>query len=103
MNITDTIAQMGGADWVRKNASGTTGKVVPTVKGATTDSVSISGDARKMSSTGATQVRARVEALPEVREEKIQEARNRVEAGYYQNPEFDQVLAEKLIQTQYGA
>ena len=99
MKITDTVLQFGGAEWLRKAAGPTAEtKESSTGKGRAADAVSISGDARKLSSVAASSVRARVEALPEVREERIQEVRSRVESGYYDTEEFHGQLAAKMLQ-----
>ena len=102
MNITDGLLQAGGSDWVRKtSASVPDSKNGATAKSRSSDSVSISGDARRMSSTAT--VRARVDALPESREERIQDVKARVENGYYNTEEFHGQLADKLLLTQFGA
>jgi len=102
MNITDGLLQAGGSDWVRKTSVGVPdSKNGATAKSRSTDSVSISGDARKMSS--AQSVRARVDALPESREDRIQDVKERVESGYYNTEEFHGQLADKLLQNQFGA
>lgn len=99
MKITDTALQSGGAEWVRKAAGPTAEtKASASSKGRVADAVSISGDARKLSSVAASSVRARVEALPDIREERIQEVRSRLESGYYDTEEFHGQLAAKMLQ-----
>ncbi|MDR0518194.1 MAG: hypothetical protein LBH25_14260 [Fibromonadaceae bacterium] len=57
--------------------------------------VSIS-DSGKGSSTEAL-VKARANALPEIREEKVVIAKERIQSGYYNTPEFSKELSEHLV------
>lgn len=99
MNISQALAQSGGADWVRKvSGKDSVEKTERQSPAKKSDSVSISGSARQLSSTAEVQVRSRVDALPEVRDHRVQEVRERVEQGVYNTPEFAEKLAEKLAQ-----
>ncbi len=100
MNIVDVVSQAGGSQWVR-NVSGASqeNKAATNVRSRGKDTVDISSDARKLSGSGAAAVKSRVQALPEVREEKIQEVKEKIDSGFYSTDSFRQVLAEKMIAT----
>ena len=57
--------------------------------------VSIS-DSSKGGSAEAV-VKARANALPEVREEKVGLAKERLQSGYYNTPEFSRELSDRLV------
>jgi anti-sigma28 factor (negative regulator of flagellin synthesis) len=63
------------------------------------DSASLSSEAREAgASAAALRVLAqRVEAQPEVRQDRIEATRQRVESGYYNSEEFASNLADRLI------
>jgi anti-sigma28 factor (negative regulator of flagellin synthesis) len=99
MQISNVYVQSGAAEWARRataegssnvkkeNLSKTEGKT-PSAK------VSISANA---GNSAEALVSARATALPEVREEKIAVARERIESGYYNTPEFSRELAARLV------
>jgi hypothetical protein len=102
MQISNVYVQNGAAEWAKKAAaedSHAKEKNTPKKAGKTVlDQVSISADAGKSSSSEAL-VRARADALPEIREEKIVVAKERTENGYYNTPEFSSKLAENLVES----
>jgi len=100
MQISNIYVQ-NGTDWAKKVA----GKEASTQekkekekasKAAVHDKVSISEDAGKSNSAEAL-VKAMANALPETREEKIAVAKERIESGHYNTPEFSNELAERLV------
>ncbi len=102
MQISDVYVQNGNAEWAKKVSAGDSSahakkeNKTETAKIAAAQ-VSISADAGKSSSAEAL-VRARANALPEVREEKITFAKERIESGYYNTPEFSNELAGRLAE-----
>jgi anti-sigma28 factor (negative regulator of flagellin synthesis) len=102
MLITDVNVQANSAEWAKKALSKESSireeKKAKTGKTAAVyDKVSISADAIKSNSAEAL-VRARANALPEVREEKIATAKERIESGYYNTLEFSRELADHLAE-----
>lgn len=63
------------------------------------DSMNISADAKKLSETSASAgiISARLQAEPDIRSEKIDEVRKKMEEGFYRSPDFTNQLADKLI------
>lgn len=63
------------------------------------DKASLSSDARQVSDTKASAnvVAARIDAEPDIRTEKVDEVRKKLEDGYYNSSKFADELAEKLI------
>jgi len=59
----------------------------------------ISSNAQRLSDTeaAASTVKAQVVNTPDVRADKIAEVREKIENGFYNSPEFEDKLAEKLI------
>ncbi len=100
MQISDIHVQSGAAEWAKKASVGDTHakKENKTETGKIAAAqVSISTDAGKSSSAEAL-VKARADALPEVREEIVATARERAASGYYNTPEFSRELAGRLIE-----
>jgi len=99
MQISNIYVQ-NGTDWAKKvagrEASIQEKKEKEKSSKAVQDKVSISSDAGKSSSAEAL-VKARANALPEIREEKINVAKERIESGHYNTPEFSNELAERLV------
>jgi len=58
--------------------------------------VSISATPAKSGSAEAL-VEARARALPEIREDKISLAKERIQSGYYNTPEFSGELSNRLL------
>jgi len=62
------------------------------------DSVSLSSRGKDLSKTSEVEtVRNHMDALPDVRADKVEEARAKVESGYFNSPEFVDKLADKLL------
>ena len=97
MRITDAFFQTGAIREVQK-----AGGVKPDKKSDGSDKVSRSSDTVSISKAArgaseADKVKARVQALPDVRENRVAEAKARVQSGYYNTPEFQDQLADKLL------
>lgn len=92
----ERIQQIYGAD-LQKAAGG--GK--PPEKSEKTgrsDSVVVSKKAKELASSSATaSVSAQVKALPDVRAEKVQEAKEKIASGYFNSPDFEDKLADRLM------
>jgi flagellar biosynthesis anti-sigma factor FlgM len=92
----DRISQIFGMDLQKVSGSGKTPE--KTDKVAKSDSVSLSKKARELSSTSDTESVARhVRAMPDVRAEKVQEAKEKIASGYFNSPEFEEKLADRLM------
>jgi len=96
MQISNVHAQSIAAEYGKKKETAKLEKVPGTGKHAAAANVSISADAGKSSSAEAL-VMARANALPEVREEKVAVARERMESGYYNTEKFNEELADRLV------
>ncbi|HSQ42455.1 MAG TPA: flagellar biosynthesis anti-sigma factor FlgM, partial [Fibrobacteraceae bacterium] len=66
-----------------------------TSSSSSSDTVSISKEAKAASE--AARVTANAEAMPDVREDRVAEVKSKVESGYYNTPEFQDQLAERLL------
>ena len=102
MRITDAFIQTGAVRDLQK-----AGGVKPEKKSEevakpsrSSDSVTISTAAR--SASESDKVKTRVQALPEVRENRVTEVKARVQSGFYNTPEFQDQLAERLMK-EFGA
>jgi len=62
--------------------------------------VSISATPDKSGSAEAL-VEARAKALPEIREDKISLAKERMQSGYYNTPEFSGELSNRLLSNRF--
>jgi flagellar biosynthesis anti-sigma factor FlgM len=92
----DRISQIFGMD-LQKVAGG--GKSPEkTEKPAKSDSVSLSKKAKELSSSSSTEsIRQHVDALPDVRADKVQEAKEKIASGYFNSPDFEDKLADRLM------
>ncbi len=65
------------------------------------DSSTFSSNAQRLHETRANSdiVAAQIDGVPEIREERVEEVRKKIENGYYNSPEFVDKLAEKLLST----
>lgn len=91
----ERIQQVYGADL--QKASGTKPNE-KTEKTAKSDSVQVSKKAKELASSSASSsVSAHVKALPDVRAEKVQEAKEKIASGYFNSPEFEDKLADRLM------
>lgn len=63
------------------------------------DTTTFSPRAQRLSETKASSdiVSAQLAGEPEIRKDKVEEARNKINQGYYNSPEFVDKLAEKLL------
>jgi len=101
MQISDVHIQSSAAEMAKRvsfndsaaNAKKETQKVKTYADNASAK-VSISG---KGGSAEAL-VKARANALPEVREERISLAKERMQSGYYNTPEFSRDLSNRLVE-----
>lgn len=92
----DRISQIFGMDLQKVSGSGKGPK--ETEKPAKSDSVSLSKKAKELSSSSDVESIARhVDALPDVRADKVQEAKEKIASGYYNSPVFEEKLADKLM------
>jgi flagellar biosynthesis anti-sigma factor FlgM len=92
----DRISQIFGMDLQKVSGSGKGPE--KTEKQAKSDSVSLSKKAKELSSSHETEAIAHhVNALPDVRAEKVQSAKEKIASGYFNSPEFEDKLADKLM------
>jgi flagellar biosynthesis anti-sigma factor FlgM len=98
MRISDVFMQSGGVDKIRKATGVHKAENKDSVSAKPKDSVSLSPEAQKMAEAGdAKMVAAHAEASPEVRQERIDAVKSRVESGYYNTSEFADAFADRLI------
>jgi flagellar biosynthesis anti-sigma factor FlgM len=91
----ERIQQVYGADL--QKAAGTKAPE-KSEKTAKSDSVQVSKKAKELaSSSAASSVSAHVKALPDVRADKVQEAKEKIASGYFNSPEFEDKLADRLM------
>jgi flagellar biosynthesis anti-sigma factor FlgM len=94
----DRISQIFGMDLQKVSGSGKGPEKAE--KPVKSDSVSLSKKAKELSSSKATDTEAiarHVDALPDVRAEKVQAAKEKIASGYYNSPAFDDKLADRLM------
>ena len=100
MQISNTGVQSNAAEWLKKAAAEESvreKKEKATKKGKAASDYDVSISANAGNSSEAL-VKARANALPEVREERIAPVKERLQNGYYNTPEFSKELAERLIE-----
>ena len=100
MHISNTGVMSNAAEWVRKSAADEVArakKEETSKKGKAAADYDVSISANGGNSSEAL-VKARADALPEVREERIAPVKERLENGYYNTPEFNKQLAQRLIE-----
>ncbi|MEO6096135.1 MAG: flagellar biosynthesis anti-sigma factor FlgM [Fibrobacteria bacterium] len=91
----DRISQIFGMD-LQKVAGG--GKSPEkTEKTAKSDSVSLSKKAKELSSSSTESIRQHVDAMPDVRADKVQEVKEKIASGYFNSPDFEEKLADRLM------
>ncbi|MCL2283027.1 MAG: flagellar biosynthesis anti-sigma factor FlgM [Fibromonadales bacterium] len=95
MQISNVHAQSVAVEYGKKKETAKQATVPDTGKHGAVN-VSISADASKSSSAEAL-VTARANALPEIREDKVAVAKERMESGYYNTAEFSGKLAARLV------
>ncbi len=98
MRITDVAIQSGGVEALKK-AAGTKPVQKPNQAKVKGDSVTISDNAKKLSSEDSQvqNAKARVEATPDVRQDRIDAVKERIASGYYDSEEFKDKLADRLL------
>lgn len=100
MRITDIILQNGGVDAVRKNAGVNRSqdpKPAAAAPARAKDAyVPSQSTAKNASANEAKAVQAHVQAAPEVRQDRIDEVKSRIQSGYYNSDEFKEKLADRL-------
>lgn len=81
---------------IKKAESGK--KAEPPKKASISDRTELSSNAQRLSGTKADIdiVAAQLSHQPEIRQEKIAEAKQRIQEGYYNTPEFMDKLADKM-------
>jgi flagellar biosynthesis anti-sigma factor FlgM len=91
----DRISQIFGMD-LQKVANGgkSPDKSEKPVKG---DSVSLSKKAKELSSSSTESIARHISALPDVRADKVQEAKEKIASGYFNSPDFEEKLADRLM------
>ncbi len=74
-------------------------KVDKTKSTSKSDSLSFSSSAQRLSETKANAdiVASRIEIEPDIRADKVEEVRKKIESGFYNSEEFADKLADKLI------
>lgn len=91
----DRISQIFGMDLQKVSGSGK-GLEKPE-KTAKSDSVSLSKKAKELSSSSTESVARHVDALPDIRADKVQDAKEKIASGYFNTPQFDEELASRLM------
>jgi len=98
MQVSDVYVQNGAVEWAKRSSGGDSAHLkkenLPKTETLSATKVSISANA---GNSAEALVRARADALPEIREERIAIARERIESGYYNTPEFSRELATRLV------
>ena len=91
----DRISQIFGMDL--QKVSGTGKGPEKTEKPVKSDSVSLSKKAKELSSSSTESLVRVIDAQPDVRADKVQEAKEKIASGYYNSPVFDDKLADRLM------
>jgi len=92
----DRVSQVYGLDLQKVTSGGKSTE--KTEKTAKSDSVSLSKKGKALASTSGTEsVNRRVASLPDVRPEKVQEAKEKIASGYFNSPDFEDKLADRLM------
>ena len=99
MRITDVFAQTGQIDALKKASGAKPVQKSESAQKAKSDSVTISSQAKNLSETD-TQVKtakARINATPDVRQDRIDAVREKIANGFYDSDEFKEKLADRLM------
>ncbi len=93
----DRISELFGVDL--QKAAGNTKATDKSEKTSKTDSVVLSKKAKDLQaqSSDAATVLTHLQNLPDVRPEKVQEAKDKIASGYFDSPEFMDRLAGRLM------
>jgi flagellar biosynthesis anti-sigma factor FlgM len=99
----ESINNMASAEFRKVNTSSTKKKTDALEKNervTRSDSTSLSSNIERANSAEASarMISARINAEPDIREEKVAEVRSRIESGYYDSSKFAEKLADKLIE-----
>ncbi len=96
MRITEGMLSTGGLGAVLKNSG--LQKAEKAESPVKRDSAVFSSKSQSLGGDAEVQsAKARAMATPDVREAKIAEVRSKIENGYYDSEEFQDVLADRLI------
>lgn len=91
----DRISQIFGMDLKKVSGSGKGAEKAE--KSAKSDSVSLSKQAKELSSSSNESIARHVDALPDIRADKVQDAKEKIASGYFNTPQFDEELASRLM------
>ncbi|MGM0461782.1 MAG: flagellar biosynthesis anti-sigma factor FlgM [Fibrobacterota bacterium] len=99
----ESINNMASAEFRKVNTSSSKKKADALEKNervSRSDSANLSSNTARANSAEASarMISARINAEPDVREEKVAEVRSRIESGYYNSSKFADTLADKLIE-----
>lgn len=107
MQISDVYVQNANAEWVKKAHADSPSNIKKEAEhkannssansSSVLDKVSISINSEKNNSAEAL-VKARADALPEIREERINSVKENIQNGYYNTEDFNSELAGKLVE-----
>lgn len=97
MRISEGMVSSGGLDAVRKS-TGPQKADKTLAAGKAKDSAVFSSKSQALSSDAEAQsVKSRAVATPDIREDRISEVRSKIESGFYDSEEFQDQLADRLI------
>lgn len=91
----DRISQIFGMDLQKVSGAGKGPE--KTEKPSKGDSVSLSKKAKELSSSSNETIARIVDAHPDVRADKVQEAKEKIASGYFNSPDFEDKLADRLM------
>ncbi|MGM0442878.1 MAG: flagellar biosynthesis anti-sigma factor FlgM [Fibrobacterota bacterium] len=99
----DSLNSMVSAEFRKVSSSHNKKKATSSGKGGSisrNDKASLSSGAGKAGSAEANSkmVAARLQAEPDIREDKIAEVKDKIDSGYYDSSQFANKLADKLIE-----
>ena len=97
------ITEAYNAELRKVDSQRRSGKLQPRSKTDSADSSEFSSDAQRLSETKAQvdAVSTKINSSPEIRYDKVEEARQKVKDGYYNREEVVDKLADKLLE-QFG-
>ncbi len=92
----DKISQIFGVDLQR--SAGSVKNTEKSEKSSKSDSVQFSKQAKDLqANSDAKTVSARMDVIPDIRPEKVQEAKEKISSGYFDSEEFMDHLADRLL------
>ena len=92
VQLTDQLKQVSG----QKPKGGEPGKAVDADNAAPSDSLAISAEAKEKAKI-AQYIRI-VKEMPDIRQDRVADARRKLAAGVYTRPEMADKIAEKMIE-----